>query len=190
MKSDYYVDCKPDVILVSVLSRMAQIFYGKSWIPLGQSHWGRKISEGIIKEIISSPGFNTWFVRSHSLALRPDALLCSTLAGSTGKAGPQKNSQLPCSSTLKKFMHSVLFISKVCELRFCLFFNQKSIRKATREVKTRECALSSCHKKRFASIVISPHRIRCLFTWKPNLISDMVSHAELPIPDSELTQKS
>lgn len=78
---------------------------------------------------MSSPGFTTHFVRSHSLALRADALLCSTLAGSTGKAGPWKNSQLPCSATLKKFLHSAFFIPKVCELRFCLFFNQKSIRK-------------------------------------------------------------
>lgn len=32
-----------DVILVSVLSRMPQIFCEKNWILLGQSHWERKI---------------------------------------------------------------------------------------------------------------------------------------------------
>lgn len=132
--------------MVSVISRMAQIFYGKSWILLGQSHWGRKTSEGIIKEIMPSPGFKICFMRSHSLVLKPDALLHSLLARSTGKAGPWKNSLLPHSATIKKFFHFAFFISKVCELRFCLFCNQKSIRKATREVKTRECALSSYHK--------------------------------------------
>lgn len=60
---------------------------------------------------MSSPGFKICFVRSHSLAFRADAL--STLAGSTGKAGPRKNSQLPCSATLKKFLHSSFFIPKV-----------------------------------------------------------------------------
>lgn len=111
-----------DVILVSILSRMAQIFCGKSWILLGQSKWERNTNEGIIKEIISSPGFKICFVKSHSLALRPDALLHSTLVGSTGRAGSWKYSQFPRSATPKKFLHSAFFIPKVCELRFLFIF--------------------------------------------------------------------
>lgn len=128
----HYLDCRPGCILVSVLSRTAQIFSVKSWILLDQSHIATAlreedmISEGIIKEVMFSSGFKICFVRFHSLALRPNALLCLTLAGSTGTAGPPSNSQLPSSATLKKFLLSAFFISNVCELRFCLFFNQKN----------------------------------------------------------------
>lgn len=120
---------------------MAQIFSGKSWILLGQSHITTALREEdmvsgrIIKEVMFSSGFKICFVRIHSLALRPNGLLHLTLAGNTGTAGPLSSSQLPSSATLKKFLLSAFFISNVCELRFCLFFNQKNIKRATREVR-------------------------------------------------------